>query len=410
VRRILVALHRWFGLFTAVFLFIAGTTGALIAWDHEIDALLNPDLYQAPARGTPRDPLELADAIEQRDPRLQVTYVALELEPGHALQMSVQPRKDPRTGKAHELDFDQLAVDPATGEILGQRMWGEASLSRRNLMPFLYKLHYTLHLPHAFDLDVGTLLMGLVAIVWSLDAFIALWISFPSWSAWRKSFAFRVRAGGYRLIFDLHRSGGVWVWPLLLMLGVTAISMNLGNEVMRPLVGVFSPLAASPFDTRPPLPLEEPAEPRRTRHEVLALARRSAQKHGLAAPAGVVFYSPFFNTYGVGFFEPGNDHGDGTLGNPWLYFDGQDGRSIGEHIPGEGSAGDVFMQAQFPLHSGRIAGVAGRIAVSLLGLVIATLSVTGIVIWARKRRARSREKVRVCTDDALAGEQRTQEA
>ena len=46
------------------------------------------------------------------------------------------------------------------------------------------------------------------------------------------------------------------------------------------------------------------------------------------------------------------------------------------------------MQAQFPLHSGRILGLPGRILISTMGLVVAALSVTGVVIWYRKRRAR----------------------
>ena len=46
------------------------------------------------------------------------------------------------------------------------------------------------------------------------------------------------------------------------------------------------------------------------------------------------------------------------------------------------------MQAQFPLHSGRILGLPGRILVSLLGLAVAMLSLTGVVIWMRKRRSR----------------------
>ena len=72
----------------------------------------------------------------------------------------------------------------------------------------------------------------------------------------------------------------------------------------------------------------------------------------------------------------------------WRHYEGSDGRFAGASVPGEGSAGDIFMQAQFPLHSGRIAGLPGRILVSLLGLAIAGFSVTGIVIWARKRKAR----------------------
>ena len=97
------------------------------------------------------------------------------------------------------------------------------------------------------------------------------------------------------------------------------------------------------------------------------------------APAGV---------YGIGFFAPGDDHGDGGLGNAWLYLDDHSGALVGQVVPGEGSAGDVFMQSMFPLHSGRILGLAGQILVSLLGLAVAGLGLTGLIIWARKRRAR----------------------
>ena len=43
----LVLLHRWFGLAVALFLFISGLTGAVISWDHELDAWLNPQLFHA---------------------------------------------------------------------------------------------------------------------------------------------------------------------------------------------------------------------------------------------------------------------------------------------------------------------------------------------------------------------------
>ena len=68
------------------------------------------------------------------------------------------------------------------------------------------------------------------------------------------------------------------------------------------------------------------------------------------------FYSPEFGIYGVSFFEPGHEHGDVGLGNPSLFFEGRDGALAGANIPGAGSVGDIFLQAQFPLHSGRILG------------------------------------------------------
>jgi len=46
-----------------------------------------------------------------------------------------------------------------------------------------------------------------------------------------------------------------------------------------------------------------------------------------------------------------------------------------------------------PLHSGRIVGTPGRVLISLIGIFVAALSVTGVVIWARKRRARTATKL-----------------
>ena len=130
-------------------------------------------------------------------------------------------------------------------------------------------------------------------------------------------------------------------------------------------------------------------EPGVSRERVAQLAREDGQRRGWSVPVGGVFYSSAFGLYGVGFFEAGNDHGDAGLGNSWLYYDAGDGHATGAKIPGSGSAGDIFMQAQFPLHSGRILGLTGRILISLMGAAVAILSVTGVIIWARKRRARA---------------------
>ncbi|MDY7538820.1 PepSY-associated TM helix domain-containing protein [Undibacterium sp. RTI2.1] len=394
MRPLFVLLHRWFGLAVAIFLFISGLTGAFISWDHELDALLNPRLFHARSAekndGTKMlSGLELANRVEASDPAIWVTYVLNEAEPGHTVQMSVEGKINPVTGKPYELGFNQIAVDPVSGEIQGKRQWGEISLSRENLLPFLYKLHYTMHIPNVGGIELGIWLMGIIGMVWVLDCFIALYLSFPNWRSWRKSLAFRWRQGGHKLNFDLHRSGGVWVWLLLLVLAITSVSMNLNSQVVRPLVQLFSPLSADVFATRVPQAPDRPVLPLLSREQVMQLAQTEAQQRGWTLPAGGVFYSPAFGVYGVGFFEAGNDHGDGGLGNAWLYFDGSDGHSAGAKIPGSGSAGDIFLQAQFPLHSGRILGLSGRIFISIMGLVVAMLSVTGVLIWIKKRRARN---------------------
>ena len=62
MRRVLLLLHRWFGLFTALFLFVAGFTGAVIAWDHELDVVVALKVIRPEAT---TDPTEVA-AIERR--------------------------------------------------------------------------------------------------------------------------------------------------------------------------------------------------------------------------------------------------------------------------------------------------------------------------------------------------------
>lgn len=389
-RQILTRVHRWAGLFLAVFLFVSGLTGAVISWDHELDEWLNPHLFKRQSEGEPVSPLILADQLEASNPKILITWLPLSIEPDENLGIGVKGRLDPETGKAFDIHFNQIGLDPVNGEIRAARMWGDISLSRENLIPFLYKLHYSMHIPDAFGLELGILFMGMLAIVWTIDCFIALWISFPHIQAWHKSFAFRWQQGGYKLNFDLHRSGGVWLWALLLILAVTAISMNLKQEVMRPLVSAFSTLSPNPFSLRTPNPADVPIEPAITRHQIIQHASAEAEKRNWDTPLGGMFYDTEYGIYGVTFHEPGQDHANFGLGNPWLYFDGQNGSYLGERIPGSGSMGDIFLEAQFPLHSGRILGLPGRILVSMLGLAVAILSVTGVIIWQRKRWARAK--------------------
>jgi len=393
MRELLVRLHRWFGLAAALFLFIAGATGAVISWDHELDEWLNPHLFHARSTGAPLPVLELAAKIEAADPRVRVTFMPLEVEPGHTFTASVSPRVDPATGRLFEPGYNQIALDPATGEAQGRREWGKVSLTRENLLPFLYKLHYSMHIPDGWGVELGIWFMGLIAMAWVADTLIALWISFPNWATWRRSFAFRWKAGGHRLTFDLHRSGGLWIYALVLMLAVTSVAMNLRNEVMRPLVSLFSELTPSPFASRTPAPLAKPIEPLIPAARALDLARAEAQRRGWEKPAGGLFLSTEVGVWGVGFYDVVNSHGDGGLGNPWLYFDSRSGAPAGADVPGTGSAGDIFLQSMFPLHSGRIIGITGRVLMSITGALVAMLCVTGVLIWARKRRARARAPV-----------------
>lgn len=419
-RPILGRAHRWVGLTIALFLVLTGLSGAVISWDHELDALLNPHLLEAEYAQQPSSPIEMALAIEQRYPNVQVTYLPLSAERGHSLAFGVTPRFDAMQRRPHDVAFNQVFVDPSDGRELGKREWGAVwPITRENFISFLYKFHYSLHLPAWGGTDQwGVWLLGGVAMLWTFDCFVAFCLTLPArrrhskvapqpstghgatpernfWQRWKPSWLVRWNAGWYRLNFDIHRALGLWTWALLFVLAFTGFSMNLHREVFFPVMSLISDVTPSPFDERSPATNHAPIERRLDYADVLALANNEAQARAWKAPMGDAFYAPDFGIYGVRFFYADEDHGVGGVGHPTLYFDSTDGRLLGERIPWQGTTADLFMQAQFPLHSGRILGLAGRILISLMGIVVAALSVTGVLIWVKKARARTQQSERL---------------
>jgi uncharacterized iron-regulated membrane protein len=405
LRPILTFVHRWVGLAIAGFLFVSGVTGAVISWDHELDDLLNPHLMYTRSQGPALPALDLARRIEARDPRVQVTYLPMSVEPGRTLAVGVEGRRDPATGKRFEPGYNQVFIDPATGAEQGRRNWGAVwPITSETFVSFLYVLHYTLHIPAFWGIDRwGLWLLGGIAILWTIDCFVGFYLTLPPrkarqslpsktgqgfWARWKPAWQIKTGASAYRINFDIHRAFGLWLWGVLFTVAFTAFSLNLYSEVFYPLMSKVSQVTPGPFELRKPAPYDQPIVPAKSYEQILETGRAEAAKRGWKTPVGALFYAPDYGVYGVGFHEAGGDHGAAGVGPPYLYFDGQTGAPAGERLPWVGTPADIFVQAQFPVHSGRILGLPGRILISITGLVVAALSVTGVVIWLRKRRAR----------------------
>lgn len=284
-------------------------------------------------------------------------------------------------------------------------------MTRENLVSFLYVLHYSLHVPAFWGIDRwGLWLLGGVAVLWTLDCFVGFYLTLPAgrrkrrdievaddvppgrtWGQrWARSWTVRWRGGRTKVNFDLHRAFSLWTWALLLVVAFTGFSLNLYSEVFFPLMTKVSAVSPSPFDLREPHALNEPEPSMASFAAVLAQAETEARERGWSEPAGGLYYAPDYGIHSVAFFEAGNDHGTGGVGTRTLYYDGGDGRLLDEYLPWTGSGADLFVQMQFPLHSGRILGVPGRVLISAMGIVVALVSVTGVVIWTRKRTYRVR--------------------
>lgn len=371
---ILVALHRYVGLTIAGFLVVVGLTGSIIAFHGELDAWANPDLFYAP-EGQHLSVTTLVQRVEETDANIRVAFVEVNVKPGRSAVLFVEPKPG-----VTNVDYNQVFADPSTGEVLGHRYYGACCFERRAIIPFLYNLHRRLTMPGHW----GEWLLGGIAVLWLFDCFVALALASPreilSARRWKTALGIRWQASAYRVTFDMHRAGGLWTWLVMGILAFTSIYLNLGDEIVRPVTGVFSQLSPEPYELVKP-PAESAA-----RESFDDILRRSETIADLSAqgfsPTGI-YYDREAGLYLVDL----EDKSEFMLGFAWAAYD-TTGKLVGTQMPGAGSAGDVFLQLQFPLHSGRIGGLAGRIVISVMGVALAVLSITGIVIWLKKRRAR----------------------
>jgi uncharacterized iron-regulated membrane protein len=394
VRTPLVVLHRYVGLATAGFLVLAGLTGSLIAFQPELDAWLNPHLFRVVPTHQTLSLQRLAAAVEAADPHVRATFITPAAAPGDSALVTVEPRTDTATKEPFRASYNQVFVDPASGAILGTRLYGAWRFDTAHFMPFVMVLHYSLHIPDRW----GDWLLGAVAIAWMLDCFIGFWLTLPArsksqnagkpwWRRWQAAWQVKRGASVSRINFDLHRAGGLWLWVLLFVMALTSIAMNLNREVFRPVVERFGAVTPNPFAA---LPRFEPphANPKLDWDEAVAMARASLAEPMRSWPVRGVFHASESNAYAVTLTEQGGRNTALRLGSEQVFVNADTGQRLATVSYGSGTAADKFLAWQYPLHSGQIAGLPGRILICVAGLAVAALAVTGLVVWGSKRRGR----------------------
>jgi uncharacterized iron-regulated membrane protein len=387
LRRVLLSIHRYVGLAIALFLLIAGTTGSALVFYHELDEALSPQLHRVapPAIGASLlDPYRLRERLAAELPGATVDTLILDAAPDSSATLWL-------TGP--DGTIREYFIDPYTGRVLGSRAWGDLAEGWVNLMPFIYRLHYQLALG-----DVGTLLLGIVALLWTVDCFVGLFLTLPppqtrrsaiderSWLArWRP--AWIVRTGSlFGAIFTGHRAAGLWLWALLLVFAWSAVGFN-ARPVFTPVMSAVLPMT----DAWTGLPgLDQPRNnPHLDWQHALSVARRlmatEAERRRFTITAeGSLSYAASQGLYRYDVYSSLD------LGDRWpatrIWFDGDSGALHAFDAPTGVAPGNTATAWLFALHMGTIGGLAYRLLVLVVGLAAAALSVTGVLIWWHKRR------------------------
>lgn len=358
--------HRWFGLLAALWVALLALTGIAITFYDELDSALNADWRTVPAsaRAAPVDDAVAAAMVAL--PGFAPDMIEL---PGHAGDSLWMMGRAPVRGEPSRV---QLFADPRDGSVLGWRETGAIVFDRRHAMDIIYGLH--------IDLLAGpwmTWFFGLVSLLWVIDHGIAVALSLPKGMHWLRAFRTGGRRGSLKRLFDSHRAWGIWFLPVTLVLAVTGVTLSWPDD-SRAAVGLLSPVSGRLHENMADVPETPPA-----------IGVDDAIARVVGAPSARVHSIRIFpdhGVYAVRTFDPRDRDDQGRL---WHYVAMDDGRITGIRHDNGASAGDEFFAWQYPLHSGKAFGLAGRLLVLAGGVVTLWLCVSGVRLWLRRRRQRS---------------------
>lgn len=382
-----VFIHKWTGLFTAVFLIIAGVTGSLLAFEKELEALVNPEQYVVPARvdanGQPApmlDPFELHAKAIAALPGYQISGFPFLREPDRSVRFNLS-----RSDKALP-DADQAFLDPYDGRLLGTRKYGATPFDRTTLIGFIYKLHYALALPRPY----GEWFFGIVALVWTVNCLVGIVSTFPRispfWRRWLPAWLIKRHASTYRLHYDIHRASGLWLWAVLFLFAWSSVMLNLRQEVYMPVMSTFLEFRETPEARKP-----DTSKPLLDWRQAYAIAVRTmdevAAKEGFTVNfRSQLFYNRRLDTY-IYYANTSRDV-QNDRGQTGVFIDARTGALLHTRIPTGQYSGDTVSRWLQSLHMAKVFGLPYRIFVAIIGLALAISAYTGLYVWWKKRKAR----------------------
>lgn len=372
MRRLLVWAHRWVALALGAWFVLLGLSGAAMVWRNELDAWLNPAWFE---------PLPACEAATTQ-PVSRALEVFATAAGGAQASMVTTPQS---RGAAYVVWERQVAggaarrphfIDVSCRRYLGSREWGAARLDHAHLVPALYELHRSLLARETGRAVVG--IGGLVLLAVAITGAVAAWPRGSSRQAWVRALTIKRDASAPRLLYDLHRAGGLWLLPFLVLMTVTGAYLCFPQQG-RAIVASMLPTLDGGLQRMPasaPLGTATVQTP-----DALAATAQAlwpdAQWSRIQLPDAK---RPYYEVRLLQRGEPRADTGDTRVRMT------AQAQVLAVRDALSAPAGETLMGWLFPLHSAEALGWAGRLAWSVFGIGPGLLFATGAWLWWRRRR------------------------
>lgn len=349
LRSTLSWLHLWLGLVAGTVFAAIGLSGSVLVFHDELLQWQHPELAGHEVRAD-------GEVLER---------VLREWQPQGLGSVRLPGPDGVPTWQGYFDDGRRGYFDPASGELLLMRS------AANDWLMWLHDFHIKL-----LGGDVGKQVLGVVgwiAVGLLISGLYLWWPKAGRWLAQLKMY----RGPPARRWLSWHRSSGVLLLPLLLLVTLTGVGMIYHAGFRAVLAGAFGgddPPAAPQFAANGERATDWP--------RVLALAATALPdarltRTGAPAPGSDVIA---FRARSRGEWHPN--------GRSLVYVDRAGTRVLASHDATIQRPGARMTEAIYPLHIGSVGGAAYKWATALAGLLPAFLLVTGFLFWRRRRGRR----------------------
>ncbi len=361
LRRTWLDVHLWIGVGLLVALVPLSVTGSILVWHDQIDRTLYADRY-AVTGGMVSMPVETYAVVAQAafGERAQLTQVRLPQKSGDpVVAVGRMPGPPGPGGRPRSLN---AWIDPPTARVL------DTAEVANGFSMVMHRVHGSLLIP-----EIGRKVVGWLGWVMFVSSATGLWLWWPRNGGFLKGLRWR---RGASTLFNLHHMVGFWICIPLAVLSLTGVYISF-PQTSRAVFG----LPAQPPRPTGPGRFAPPIVPQLTIAQAIVAARA-------ASPGAVVEVSLPIRSkepvWRIGLKVTGAERPEtvqvvDATGQVKAPRGGQGG---------DQAAKDEISPLMRKIHDGTDMGVVWQTVIFLGGIAPAVLSITGLVVWLRRRARR----------------------
>ena len=372
-RALFLQLHLYLGLILGIPIVLMGLSGVILMLDRPAPGVGDPIPVARIAAV-----IDAARAVAPERARL-ISYI-----PAISGQPAAVRFARPRRGAAvDDASLDELPVGAATRIMVDPiSLAATPEGSATGFMRFVLDLHSRMLIAQP---QGRTIVGGLGAFMFAIGLTgIALW--WPRPGQWRRALSFRFTRNGLRFSREFHGAVGIWGLAVFMMVSATGVYFAF-PETLNDALGAGPALRAN--RSRLPLPVTPIEGERPIDVDRISALASHAVSNGVVRFVG--FPANPRQAFRLLLTRKGEGKGAARI---TVYVDQWAGRVIEVRDPQTYPPLDRLLAWNGALHTGLGFGVVWWVLVFLTGLLPAALFVTGVTIWALKRRNRARVRAK----------------